>query len=65
MSEKSKLDQPIESEADKEQDTEGHFMLPDTGAARILSSSRSRDIEREARLRQQKNESRPNIKRDR
>jgi hypothetical protein len=63
MSEKRKADEPTTSEQD--QDTEGHFMLPDTGAARILSGSRSRDIEREARMRLQKKESRPNIKRDR
>jgi hypothetical protein len=65
MAEKRKIDEPIESGADQEQDTEGHFMLPDTGAARILSGSRARDIEREARLRLQKKESRPNVKRDR
>jgi predicted RecA/RadA family phage recombinase len=65
MSDKRKADEPINSGTEQDQDTEGHFMLPDTGAARILSGSRSRDIEREARMRLQKKESRPNVKRDR
>jgi hypothetical protein len=65
MSSKNKPDEPIQTGTDQEQDTEGHFMLPDTGASRVLASSRSRDIEREARLRLQKKEGRPNIKRDR
>jgi hypothetical protein len=65
MSEKRKIDEPINTGTDQDQDTEGHFMLPDTGAARILSSSRSRDIERETRLRLQKKEGRPTVKRDR
>lgn len=65
MSDKRKADEPKNSGTEQDQDTEGHFMLPDTGAARILSGSRARDIEREARMRLQKKESRPNVKRDR
>lgn len=49
----------------QEDDTEGHFMLPDTGAAQVLANSRSRDIERQARIHMQKRESRPNDKRGR
>lgn len=49
----------------QEDDTEGHFLLPDTGAAQILASSRSREIEREVRINRQKRESRPNDKRGR
>jgi iron complex transport system ATP-binding protein len=58
MAEKRKADEPIPAAADEaaeagtgEQDTEGHFMLPDPGAARVLASSRARDIERDARFR--------------
>jgi hypothetical protein len=43
-------------------DTEGHFLLPDAGASRILAESRARDIEREVRDRQRSKEGRPNDK---
>jgi len=72
MADKSKDEEQIKSgtgESDEagtqEEDTEGHFMLPDTGAAQILASSRSRDIERKARIHMQKQESRPTNKRGR
>jgi hypothetical protein len=48
-----------------EDDTEGHFLLPDSGAARILATSRSQDIEREIRERQREKQARPNDKRGR
>jgi hypothetical protein len=58
MADKRKVDEPTPAEADEsttagtsEGDTEGHFMLPDPGAARVLANSRSRDIERDARFR--------------
>ena len=56
--------EPAEADA-PEDDTEGHFMLPDTGAAQILASSRSREIDRQVRINTQKRESRPNDKRGR
>jgi hypothetical protein len=65
MSKNKKADEPIEAGTEQEQDTEGHFMLPDPGAARVIASSRSRDIERDARMRLQKKEGRPITKRDR
>ena len=58
MADKRKVDEPTPAGTDDpnqagtgEQDTEGHFMLPDTGAARVLASSRARDIDRESRFR--------------
>jgi hypothetical protein len=57
MAEKRKVDEPAAAENDEtkkstgDEDTEGHFMLPDPGAARIVADSRARDIEREARFR--------------
>ena len=46
-------------------DTEGHFLLPDAGASRILAESRSKDIEREVRDRLRNKEARPNDKHQR
>ena len=72
MPDKSRDDEPIKpetsesGEADSQaEDTEGHFMLPDTGAARILASRRSSEIERDVRIRVQKKDSRPNTNRGR
>jgi hypothetical protein len=72
MADKRKADEPIPAGADEttkagtdEQDTEGHFMLPDPGAARVLASSREREIERDARFRLPKRESRADTKRGR
>jgi hypothetical protein len=72
MADKRKVDEPIPAGTDEtteagagEQDTEGHFMLPDPGAARVLASSRARDIERDARFRLPKKESRADTKRGR
>ena len=46
-------------------DAEGHFLLPDTGAARILAARRSRDVDRQVRDRQRQKEARPNNKNQR
>ena len=54
----------VETE-DAGDDTEGHFLLPDAGAGRILAESRSKDIERELRDRQRTKEGRPNDKHQR
>jgi hypothetical protein len=58
MADKRKADEPTPAGTDEstttgtgDQDTEGHFMLPDPSAARIVASSRARDIERDARFR--------------
>jgi hypothetical protein len=58
MADKRKVDEPTPAGTEDpteagtaEQDTEGHFMLPDPGAARVLASSRARDIERDTRFR--------------
>jgi len=72
MADKPQDDEQITSDAtdagetgSEDQDTEGHFLLPDTGAARVLASSRSRDIDRDVRVQVQRKESRPNDKRGR
>ena len=72
MADKRKADEPMPAGTEEstgtdaaDQDTEGHFMLPDPGAARILASSRSRDIERDARFRFPKKDRGANPKRGR
>ena len=53
---------PSAETQDAGDDTEGHFLLPDAGASRILAESRTKDIEREIRDRQRAKEGRPNDK---
>lgn len=48
-----------------EDDTEGHFMMPDIAAARALSHDRTLNAERNARFRIRQKEERPGEKRGR
>lgn len=72
MTDKRKDDEQIRSgtgesgeAGTQDEDTEGHFLLPDTGAAQVLANRRSSEIERSARIHMQKRDARPTDKRGR
>jgi hypothetical protein len=51
--------------ADEQDDTEGHLIMPNIAAARALSSGRSQDGQRNARIRIRERDERPGEKRNR
>jgi len=56
---------PSDADTDSQEDTEGHFVMPNIAAARALANSHSREIERNVRVRVQHKDGRPGEKRNR
>lgn len=50
---------------DGQDDTEGHLIMPNIAAARAMSSGRSQDGQRNARVRARESDERPGEKRNR
>jgi len=50
---------------EEQEDTEGHLIMPNIAAARALSSGRTQDSQRNARIRIRERDERPGEKRNR
>ena len=50
---------------EEQDDTEGHLIMPNIAAARAMSSGRTQDVQRNARIRARESDERPGEKRNR
>lgn len=66
MGDKQTDDQfPDDASPDGQEDTEGHLIMPNIAAARAMTSGRTQDVQRNARIRIRDKDERPGEKRNR